>query len=81
MRVVIIGASFAGIAAALEVRNRHADADIVLLEKQETLGYIPNGLHLYWEKKIENLDDARFMTKSQLEKKLLTAIYVQLLKT
>lgn len=68
MKVVIIGASFAGIAAALEVRNRHADADIILLEKQDNLGYIPNGLHLYWDNKIKDLDEARFITKEELDK-------------
>lgn len=68
MKVVIIGASFAGVAAALEVRRKHFDAEIILLEKQPTLGYIPNGLHLYWENKIFDLNEAYFITKEQLEK-------------
>lgn len=72
MKVVIIGASFAGVAAALEVSNRHSAAEVILLEKQATLGYIPNGLHLYWDKKIEHLNDARFTTKEQLEKEGIT---------
>lgn len=67
MRVVIIGASFAGVAAALEIRKKHLNAEIILLEKQSTLGYIPNGLHLYWENKITDLDAAYFITKEQLE--------------
>ncbi|TVP93390.1 FAD-dependent oxidoreductase [Alkalibacterium sp.] len=72
MKVVIIGASFAGVAAALEVSNRYSDAEVILLEKQVTLGYIPNGLHLYWDKKIEHLNDARFTTREQLEKEGIT---------
>ena len=68
MKVVIIGASFAGVAAALEVRKKHSDAEIMLLEKQSTLGYIPNGLHLYWENKIDDLESAYFITKEQLGK-------------
>lgn len=68
MKVVIIGASFAGVAAALEVRKKQSDAEIILLEKQSTLGYIPNGLHLYWENRIADLDAAYFITKEQLEK-------------
>ncbi|AEB30180.1 NADH oxidase [Carnobacterium sp. 17-4] len=68
MIVVIIGASFAGVAAALEVRKKQSNAEIILLEKQPTLGYIPNGLHLYWENKIANLGAAYFITKEQLEK-------------
>lgn len=68
MKVVIIGASFAGVAAALETRKRHPNARIVLLEKQATLAYIPNGLHLYWKKEIEDLNKARFITEEQLVK-------------
>lgn len=68
MKVVIIGASFAGVAAALEVRKKQSNAEIILLEKQDTLGYIPNGLHLYWENNIDDLDAAYFITKEQLEK-------------
>ncbi|QQP69519.1 FAD-dependent oxidoreductase [Carnobacterium sp. CS13] len=68
MKVVIIGASFAGVAAALEVRKKQSDAEIMLLEKQSTLGYIPNGLHLYWENKIDDLESAYFITKEQLGK-------------
>ncbi|EDP68064.1 oxidoreductase, pyridine nucleotide-disulfide family protein [Carnobacterium sp. AT7] len=68
MKVVIIGASFAGVAAALEVRKKQLSAEIILLEKQPTLGYIPNGLHLYWENRISDLKDAYFITKEQLEK-------------
>ncbi|WP_208559159.1 FAD-dependent oxidoreductase [Marinilactibacillus kalidii] len=67
MKVVIIGASFAGIAAALEVRKKHPQATIILLEKQTTLGYIPNGLHLYWDNKIKDLNEARFVTTAQLD--------------
>lgn len=67
MRVVIIGASFAGVAAALEVRKKFEHAEIVLLEKQTRLGYIPNGLHLYFDKKIASLDDAYFITEEQVQ--------------
>lgn len=69
MKVVIIGASYAGVAAALEVRKRHKDAEIMLLEKQPTLGYIPNGLHLYWDNQIRSLDEAYFITEKQLDAK------------
>lgn len=69
MKVVIIGASYAGIAAALEVRNKHLNAEVILLEKKDRLGYIPNGLHLYWGNKIDHLDSAYFFTKEELEQR------------
>ena len=67
MKVVIIGASYAGVAAALKVRKQHKDAEVILLEKQPTLGYIPNGLHLYWNDQIRSLDEAYFITEKQLK--------------
>ncbi|MBM6615381.1 FAD-dependent oxidoreductase [Desemzia sp. RIT804] len=67
MRVAIIGASFAGVAAALEVRKKFKQAEIILLEKQSKLGYIPNGLHLYLDKKIASLEEASFITEEQLQ--------------
>ncbi len=67
MKVVIIGASFAGVTAALETRKQHPKAEIMLLEKQSQLGYIPNGLHLYLANKISSLDQAYFMTEKELK--------------
>lgn len=66
MKVVIIGASFAGVTAALEVRKKYPEAEIVLLEKQTQLGYIPNGLHLYLAQQISSLDQAYFIHKKEL---------------
>lgn len=67
MKVAIIGASFAGVTAALEVRKKHPEAELVLLEKQAKLGYIPNGLHLYLNQKISSLNEAYFITEEELK--------------
>lgn len=69
MKVAIIGASFAGVTAALEVRKHHPNAEISLLEKQPQLGYIPNGLHLYLDKKIDSLSQAYFIKEADLEQR------------
>ncbi|WP_034298946.1 NAD(P)/FAD-dependent oxidoreductase [Alkalibacterium sp. AK22] len=75
MNIVIIGASFAGVSAAMELRSRDKQATITLLEKQPTLGYMPGSLHLYWEKKIDHLDTIRFITPKKLDQH---AIHCQL---
>lgn len=67
MKVVIIGASFAGITAALEVRKKYPKTEIMLLEKQAKLGYIPSGLHLYLSQKISSLNEAYFATEEELK--------------
>ncbi len=46
MRIVIIGGSFAGIYAAISLRKSCPDSEIILLEKQDKIGFIPSGLNL-----------------------------------
>lgn len=74
MKVAIIGASFAGVTAALEVRKKYPEAELVLLDKQAKLGYIPNGLHLYLDKKISSLNDAYFITEEELKSKSIDCL-------
>ncbi|MGK0551472.1 FAD-dependent oxidoreductase [Enterococcus faecalis] len=66
MKVVIVGASFAGITAALAVREQHQAAEIFLLEKQSGIGYLSGGLHLYFQQAIDQLSQATFVTEEQL---------------
>lgn len=69
MNVVIIGASFGGISAALQTRKKHPQATVVLLEKTGSLGYLPSGLNLLLSGSISSLDEAYFMTVKELEAK------------
>lgn len=47
MRVVIIGGSHAGIACALRAREEYPDAEIVLYEKQDTIGFVAQSIPLF----------------------------------
>jgi len=69
MKVVIIGASFAGIHCALRTKQLYPYDQIILIEKEEQLGYLPSGLTLLLNGKIKELDEATFMTKEVLENK------------
>jgi len=69
MKVVIIGASFAGIHCALRAKQLYPYDQIILIEKEEQLGYLPSGLTLLLNGKIKELDEATFMTKEVLENK------------
>ncbi|MBO0440813.1 FAD-dependent oxidoreductase [Enterococcus sp. DIV0869a] len=69
MKVVIIGASFAGVSAALATRKKHPKAEIYLIEKQQTVGYLPGGINLYFNEVIEPIEDAQFISKKQLADK------------
>ncbi|WYJ82597.1 hypothetical protein IGL98_000905 [Enterococcus sp. DIV0840] len=66
MKVVIIGASFAGVSAALAIRKKHPKAEIHLIEKQQTIGYLPGGINLYFNKTIDPIETAQFISEEQL---------------
>lgn len=66
MKVVIIGASFAGVSAALAVRKKHPTAEIHLIEKQRTIGYLPGGINLYFNETINPIEAAKFISEQQL---------------
>ncbi|PZL75566.1 oxidoreductase [Enterococcus plantarum] len=69
MKVVIIGASFAGVSAALAIRKKHPVAEIHLIEKQETIGYLPGGINRYFNKTSESIQTAEFISEQQLIEK------------
>lgn len=66
VKVVIIGASFAGVSAAWAIRKKHSLAEIVLVEKQQTVGYLPGGINLYFNEKINPIEEARFISEKEL---------------
>ncbi len=47
MRVVIIGGSHAGIACSMRAREEYPEAEIVLYEKQGTIGFVAQSIPLY----------------------------------
>ncbi|MGG5317083.1 FAD-dependent oxidoreductase [Enterococcus sp. AZ072] len=66
MRIVIIGGSFAGIQAAITSREYYPFADIILLEKQPEIGYIPGSLSLLLQDKIADLNQLHWVTLQKL---------------
>lgn len=68
MKSVIIGGSFAGIHAAMCLRKSCPDSEIVLLERQEKIGFIPSGINLFLKKEITKNEQLYWMTREELEK-------------
>lgn len=55
MKVVIVGASHAGIAAAQRVVAKYADAEVTLIDRRTThLSFIGAGAHMYLNGEIES---------------------------
>lgn len=67
MKIVIVGGSFAGIQAAIQARKNDAHAEIILLEKQPMIGFIPGSLSLYLQGKVKTLTDCQWITKERLK--------------
>lgn len=60
MKIVIIGASHAGIAAALNLCKLQPEAEVLLIDEnhKDGLGYVSNGINLYLKGKIHSLAEA-----------------------
>ncbi|MGG5315761.1 FAD-dependent oxidoreductase [Enterococcus sp. AZ072] len=56
--IVIIGGSFAGVQAALEIRKLDKQQEITIYEKEKYLGYVPNGLNQLLKGQIDSLKEA-----------------------
>ncbi len=69
MKIMIIGASFAGVYCALQARKLYPDAEICLIEKNEQFAFLPNGLLLHLQGIYEKLEDATFISPDLLAKK------------
>ncbi|AYW48619.1 pyridine nucleotide-disulfide oxidoreductase [Tetragenococcus osmophilus] len=66
MRVVIIGGSHAGIAAARRLKKMDANIEVFIIERSNILGYVGSGLNLYLEGIISNLTEAKTYSTTQL---------------
>ncbi len=60
MKIVIIGASHAGITAALNLRKLQPEAEVLLIDEnhKDGLGYVSNEINLYLKGKIHSLAEA-----------------------
>ncbi|MBO1308485.1 NAD(P)/FAD-dependent oxidoreductase [Enterococcus sp. 669A] len=67
--IVIIGGSFAGVQAALELRRLNKQQKIVIYEKETYLGYVPNGLNEFLKGKINSLEEAILYDVAELKSK------------
>lgn len=56
--IIIIGGSFAGVQAALELRRLDKQQKIAIFEKEKYLGYVPNGLNQFLKGEINSLEEA-----------------------
>lgn len=75
MRVIIIGGSHAGIAAARHLKKMDANVEVFVIERSNIIGYMGSGLNLYLEGIVTDLAEAKTYNVSQL---LAEDIYILL---
>lgn len=68
MRVVIIGGSFGGIQAALEIKQASPETEVLVIEKQTELGFIPGSLALILKGEASSVDELRWITQKEAER-------------
>ena len=66
LRIVIIGASFAGISSALTAKKMNRNANVTIIDRQETVGFIPSSINRLLKGKIKQLTEQTAMTKERL---------------
>lgn len=66
MRVLIIGGSHAGIATASHLKKINQNVEVIIIEQSSVIGYIGSSLNLYLEKYVEQLEDCRTTSPSEL---------------
>ncbi|MDO5079456.1 MAG: FAD-dependent oxidoreductase [Streptococcus minor] len=59
MKIVIIGASFAGLSAALECHMLYPEAELIVIDKEMEVGYFPNALNWRLRQEISDWSEAR----------------------
>ncbi|MFV0559256.1 MAG: FAD-dependent oxidoreductase [Enterococcus sp.] len=66
MKVVIVGGSYAGIQVAMSLRESCPDYEILLIEKQEKIGFVPSSYPLFLKGKSAQ-KNSYWVTKSMIE--------------
>jgi NADPH-dependent 2,4-dienoyl-CoA reductase/sulfur reductase-like enzyme len=68
MKVVIIGGSHAGIACAIRAKEENPESQIILYEKQNSIGFIAQSIPFYLTGDSNFLKMSSYITVSELEK-------------
>jgi len=72
MEIRIIGASHAGIACALRAREENPDSNIIIYEKQKSIGFVAQSIPLYLGGDSNFLKLSSYTTIAELEEKHIT---------
>jgi NADPH-dependent 2,4-dienoyl-CoA reductase/sulfur reductase-like enzyme len=69
VKVVIIGASHGGLQAALTLKRLAPKTEVFLIEKRNEISFVSSGLILKMNEMVDELNQVRYLTAEDLEKK------------
>ncbi|WP_427910797.1 FAD-dependent oxidoreductase [Pediococcus parvulus] len=68
MKVVIVGCTHAGIAAATEIFKAHPDTEVTIYERNDNVSFLSCGISLYLNGQVKRLEDMFYATPEDLAK-------------
>ena len=71
MKIVIVGASFAGLSAALECRLLYPEAEVWLVDRENEVGFFPNALNWRVKGKISSWEETRVDLYHQVNEQVI----------
>lgn len=69
MNIVIIGASFAGVTAALQIKKIHTEAIVTVIDKNKSIGFLPSGINLLLKGETARMTEASAAKEQELTSK------------
>jgi len=68
MKIVIVGSTHAGTAAAKQILKRHPETDVTIYERNDNISFVSSGIYLYLTGKIDRLEDMFYASPEDLVK-------------
>lgn len=66
LTIAIIGASFAGISSALTLKRLNPSAKVILIDREDQLGFIPSSINMVLKGRIKQINDKMMVNKESL---------------
>ncbi|BDZ30105.1 FAD-dependent oxidoreductase [Lactiplantibacillus sp. WILCCON 0030] len=68
MKIVIVGCTHAGTAAAAQILKNHPEAKVTIYERNDNISFLSCGIYLYLGGKVQRLEDMFYSSPAALEK-------------
>ena len=66
LTIAIIGASFAGISSALTLKRLNPSAKVILIDREDQLGFIPSSINMVLKGRLKQINDKMMVNKESL---------------